>query len=153
GDATAEVRFKEINEAYAVLKDGESRARYDRFGHAAFETGGRGGARPGGFGLDFADIFDEVFGALGGGRRGGPQSGADLRYNLEITLDDAYNGKAVTVQVPTSATCEVCAGSGAEPGSQPITCSTCGGRGRLRAQQDFFTIERTCPACQGQGKV
>lgn len=156
GDKSAEQKFKEVSEAYDVLKDDQKRAAYDRFGHAAFEQGsGRG---PGDFGFSggFADIFDEMFGEfMGGGRRGqaGPSRGSDLRYNLEISLEEAFRGKQTTVRVQTLVTCEQCKGSGAEAGSKPITCPTCHGRGRVRAQQGFFTIERTCTACQGAGRV
>ena len=155
GNATAEQKFKEINEAYDVLKDDQKRAAYDRFGHAAFENGGGGGAGFGGFSGGFADIFEEMFGAMGGGRRdaGTARSGSDLRYNLEIPLEDAFKGKQTTVRVNTFAQCESCRGSGAEAGSSPATCRTCQGHGRVRAQQGFFTIERTCPTCQGAGKV
>jgi len=159
GDPDAEARFKEINEAYDVLKDADRRAAFDRFGHAAFEQGGGGGGP--GFGPDFAstmsDIFDEFFG-MGGGRRqgggrGGRERGADLRYNLEVDLEEAFSGKTVEIRIPTPITCEVCSGTGAKPGTQPVTCRTCGGRGRVRAQQGFFTLERTCPACQGRGQT
>jgi molecular chaperone DnaJ len=158
GDKTAEQKFKDVNEAYDVLKDDQKRAAYDRFGHAAFENGGMGGAGAGGFGGfqgGFADIFEEMFGAMGGQRRdAGPnRSGSDLRYNLEISLEDAFKGKQTTVRVNTFGACEPCHGSGAEPGSSPITCRTCQGHGRVRAQQGFFTIERTCPTCQGAGTV
>ncbi len=158
GDASAEQKFKEINEAYEVLKDEQKRAAYDQFGHAAFE-GGRG---PGGFGPDFSssmsDIFDDLFGEFMGGRRGGRQRsgrerGADLRYNMEITLNEAFVGKQAQIRVPTSVTCETCSGSGARAGSRPTTCQTCGGAGKVRASQGFFTIERTCPACQGRGET
>ena len=159
GDSSAEQRFKEAAEAYAALKDEQSRAAYDRFGHAAFEGGmggggGAGGAR-GGFDFGgFADIFDEMFGEFAGAaRRSGPAHGADLRYNLEIDLEEAFSGKQTTIRVPTSVTCDVCDGTGAEPGTSPKTCPTCGGRGRIRAQQGFFTIERTCPTCQGRGQI
>ena len=157
GDNDCEHRFKEINEAYDVLKDADKRAAYDRFGHAAFEHGA-GGAQAHGFGADFAatfsDIFDDLFGM--GGRRGratGRERGADLRYNLEIALDEAFNGKTAQVRLPTNVTCEACSGSGAKPGTQPIACRTCGGTGRIRHSQGFFTLERTCPACQGRGSV
>jgi molecular chaperone DnaJ len=158
GDKTAEQKFKDVNEAYDVLKDDQKRAAYDRFGHAAFENGGMGGAGAGGFGGfsgGFADIFEEMFGAMGGGRRdaGMARSGSDLRYNLEISLEDAFRGKQTTVRVNTFAQCGPCHGSGAEPGSSPATCRTCQGHGRVRAQQGFFTIERTCPTCQGAGTV
>jgi molecular chaperone DnaJ len=158
GDAAAEQKFKELSEAYDVLRDAEKRAAYDRFGHAAFEQGGMGGR--GGSGSDFAhsfsDIFDDLFGDfVGGGRRGrnGPMRGDDLRYNLEITLDDSYLGKQVEITVPASAACVSCSGSGAKPGSSPITCTGCQGAGKVRVQQGFFMIERTCPSCNGQGQV
>lgn len=155
GDAEAERKFKELSEAYAVLKDPQTRAAYDRFGHAGVD-GSAGGRGPGGFDFTgFADIFDEMFGDImgGGGRRGGTPSGADLRFNLEISLDEAYHGKQTQIRVPTWVACEACDGSGAEPGSKPIGCPTCSGRGRVRMQQGFFTIERTCPSCHGQGQV
>jgi molecular chaperone DnaJ len=156
GDKSAEQKFKEISEAYDVLKDDQKRAAYDRFGHAAFEqSGGRG---PGDFGFSggFADIFDEMFGEfMGGGRRGqaGPSRGNDLRYNLEISLEEAFRGKQTTIRVQTLVACDQCKGSGAEAGSRPIACPTCHGRGRVRAQQGFFTIEQTCAVCRGAGRV
>jgi len=156
GDETAEHRFKEINEAYEVLKDPDKRAAYDRFGHAAFEHGGAGTAS--GFGTEFAstfsDIFDDLFGM--GGRRGrgsGRERGADLRYNMEIALHEAFVGKAAQIRIPTSVVCEVCSGSGAKTGTKPKACPTCGGHGRVRHAQGFFTLERTCPNCQGRGQV
>ena len=161
-DKEAEHKFKEVNEAYDVLKDQQKRAAYDRFGHAAFENGGMGNAGGGGQGFGgggFADIFDEMFGDFmgGGGRRAGGGNGAtrgsDLRLNLEITLEEAFEGKKAQIHVPTSTTCESCAGSGAEPGSSPVSCPSCNGRGRVRSQSGFFTIERTCPRCGGQGQV
>src|SRR5436190_14457989 len=138
GDQDCEHRFKEINEAYDILKDGERRAAYDRFGHAAFEHGGPG------FGTDFAsafhDIFDDLFGMSGRrGRAPGRERGADLRYNLEITLEEAFVGKTAQVQLPTSVTCENCSGTGAKPGTQPAACRNCGGTGRIRHAQGFFT--------------
>jgi molecular chaperone DnaJ len=157
GDKVCETRFKEINEAYEVLKDPDKRAAYDRFGHAAFEHGVGAGA-PGGFGdvaSAFADIFDDLFG-MGGGRRGrasGRERGADLRYNMEISLEDAYSGKVAQVRIPTSVTCEACSGSGAKSGTRPKVCPACGGQGRIRHAQGFFTLERTCPGCQGRGQV
>ena len=156
-DNTAEQKFKDANEAYDVLKDEQKRAAYDRFGHAAFE-GGRGvGGNPGDFGFaqGFADIFDEMFGDFMGGRRRESTNprGEDLRYNLEITLDDAFKGRQTTIRVPTMAACESCHGSGATPGSKPIACPTCHGNGRVRAQQGFFTIERACPSCHGAGRI
>jgi molecular chaperone DnaJ len=159
-DTRAEVRFKEVSEAYEVLKDPQKRAAYDHFGHAAFEGGLGAGAR--GFGPDFAssmsDIFDDLFGEFMGGRRGGRQRssrerGADLRYNLEISLSEAYEGKTAQICVPTSVSCETCSGSGARAGTKPTSCPTCGGYGKVRASQGFFTIERTCPNCQGRGET
>ncbi len=156
GDKTAEQKFKDISEAYDALKDDQKRAAYDRFGHAAFEqTGGRGPADFN-FGGGFADIFDEVFGEfMGGGRRGQPGQGRgnDLRYNLEISLEDAFRGKQTTIRVATLVACNACGGTGAEAGSKPVTCPSCQGRGRIRAQQGFFTVERTCTGCQGAGRV
>ena len=158
GDAEAELKFKELNEAYDVLKDDQKRAAYDRFGHAAFENGGGGGA--GGFegfaggGGGFADIFEEMFGDfMGGGRRGAQGRGSDLRYNMGISLEEAFKGNHTEIRVPTSVSCESCKGSGAEGGSKPISCPSCQGRGKIRAQQGFFTIERTCPSCGGAGQV
>jgi molecular chaperone DnaJ len=156
GDEECEHRFKELNEAYDVLKDGDKRAAYDRFGHAAFERGGVGGGH--GFGADFAstfaDIFDDLFGM--GGRRGRPsgrERGADLRYNMEISLEEAFTGRTAQVRIPTSVTCEACSGTGAKTGTRPRACPTCGGHGRVRHAQGFFTLERTCPACHGRGQV
>ncbi|EFO32735.1 chaperone protein DnaJ [Roseibium sp. TrichSKD4] len=156
-DAEAEAKFKEANEAYDTLKDPQKRAAYDRFGHAAFESGGFGGGGTGAhdFGSTMSDIFEEFFGMGGGGgrRSGGRERGADLRYNLDVTLEEAFNGKTVEIEVPTSVTCDTCSGSGAKPGTSPTTCRTCGGAGRVRAAQGFFTLERTCPTCQGRGQV
>jgi molecular chaperone DnaJ len=158
GDVNAEHKFKEIGEAYETLKDPQKRAAYDRFGHAAFENGGMGGGGfGGGGGGGFADIFEDIFGEMmGGGRQrrsGGRERGADLRYNMEITLEEAYAGKTAQIHVPTSITCDECTGSGAKPGTQPVTCGTCGGSGRVRAAQGFFSIERTCPSCHGRGQI
>jgi molecular chaperone DnaJ len=156
GDAESEAKFKEVNEAYDTLKDGQKRAAYDRFGHAAFENGGfGGGAGANDFSSTMSDIFEEFFGMGGGGgrRSGGRERGADLRYNLDISLEDAFAGKTVEVEVPTSITCDDCSGSGAKPGTSPSACRTCGGAGRVRAAQGFFTLERTCPTCQGRGQV
>src|SRR5579884_2215952 len=156
GDKDCEHRFKEINEAYDVLKDPDKRAAYDRFGHAAFEPGSGMGA--GGFSADFgsafADIFEGIFGMQGGGRRSsGRERGSDLRYNMEITLEDAFVGKTAQIRIPTSVTCEGCSGSGAKAGTKPKACATCGGMGKIRHAQGFFTLERTCPSCQGRGQV
>jgi len=158
GDADAEKNFKEISEAYDVLKDEQKRAAYDRFGHEAFEAGGGPGrAGAGGFGFGaggFADIFDEMFGDfMGGGRGQRAQGGADLRFDLSITLEEAFAGKTAQVRVPSTVSCEECDGSGAAAGSSPTTCTICQGRGRVRAQQGFFTIERTCPSCRGVGQT
>ena len=159
GDHTAEVRFKEINEAYECLKDPQKRAAYDRFGHAAFQNGAGGAGGPfGGFGGGggFSDIFEDIFGEMMGGRRrqsNGRERGADLRYNMEITLEEAYSGKTAQIRVPTSVTCDDCSGTGAKPGTQPVTCTMCGGHGKVRAAQGFFSIERTCPTCQGRGTM
>ena len=155
GDHTAEHRFKEINEAYDVLKDDDKRAAYDRYGHSAFEQG------RGGFGQDFstsfADVFEDIFGEFmggaGGARRGSRSRGADVPYNIEITLEEAFRGKPVTMTVQGAVNCEPCGGSGAEAGTKPQTCQACSGLGRMRAQQGFFTIERTCPHCMGQGRI
>ncbi|HVX92139.1 MAG TPA: molecular chaperone DnaJ [Xanthobacteraceae bacterium] len=159
GDNECEHRFKEVNEAYEILKDPDKRAAYDRFGHAAFEAGMGGGGAAHGFGADFAstfaDIFDDLFG-MGGTRRGrgsGRERGADLRYNMEITLEEAFHGKTAQVRLPTSVTCEICSGSGAKAGTKPKTCPSCGGIGRVRHAQGFFTLERTCISCQGRGQV
>jgi len=158
GDAASEVRFKEINEAYEVLKDSDKRAAYDRYGHAAFEQGsGLGGAGPGfgaGFASSFSDIFEDLFGmAAQRGRGGGRERGADLRYNMEITLEEAYLGKTAKIEIPVSVTCESCSGTGAKAGTKPKSCSSCHGAGRIRQAQGFFTLERTCPSCQGRGQM
>jgi molecular chaperone DnaJ len=155
GDHTAEHRFKEINEAYEVLKDPDKRAAYDRFGHAAFEHGMGGGAAGFGadFGTTFSDLFEGIFGmAAGRGRSSGRERGADLRYNMEITLQEAFTGKNAQIRIPTPVTCEACSGSGAKAGTKPKTCPMCGGHGRVRHAQGFFTLERTCPNCQGRGQ-
>ncbi|MBN2761260.1 MAG: molecular chaperone DnaJ [Rhodobacteraceae bacterium] len=161
----AEAQFKEINEAYDVLKDPERKAAYDRFGHAAFD-GGMGGAPRGGpqgfggggdFASAFSDVFEDLFGDFVGGRGGGGRSrasrGSDLRYNLRVTLEEAYSGTRKTIRVPRLSECDGCNGSGAEGGAEPVTCPTCSGMGKVRAQQGFFTVERTCPTCGGAGQI
>ena len=160
GDPDAERRFKELNQAYEALKDPQRRAAYDRFGHAAFDAGLAGGQGHN-FGADFSAsmsaMFDDLFGEFMGQRRPRQRSsrerGSDLRYNMEITLGEAFEGKTAQIRVPTSVTCDSCSGSGAKVGTSPTTCRTCGGIGKVRASQGFFTIERTCPACQGRGEV
>ncbi|MBW8907783.1 molecular chaperone DnaJ [Mesorhizobium sp. RCC_202] len=157
GDNACEHKFKEINEAYETLKDPQKRAAYDRFGHAAFEQGGMNGAAHGFGAGGFADIFEDIFGDMMGGRQrrssGGRERGADLRYNMEITLEEAFAGKTAQIHVPASISCSECSGSGAKPGTQPVTCSMCHGHGKVRATQGFFSIERTCPQCQGRGQT
>ncbi|MEF3046016.1 molecular chaperone DnaJ [Pseudotabrizicola sp. L79] len=159
----AESQFKEVNEAYEVLKDADKKAAYDRYGHAAFE-GGMGGPRPGGgmggggdFGSAFSDVFEDLFGDFMGGRGGQARSraqrGSDLRYNLRVTLEEAFTGAQKTINVPASTACDTCRGTGAEGGAEPTTCPTCSGMGKVRAQQGFFTVERTCPTCSGMGQI
>ncbi len=159
---TAEADFKEINEAYDILKDAEKKAAYDRFGHAAFEGGtgasAGGGFRPQGgeFSSAFSDVFDDLFGDfMGGGRARGGQTtrGSDLRYNLRVTLEEAFSGKQTVIDVPGSTACDSCNGTGAAGGAEPTTCPTCSGMGKVRAQQGFFTIERSCPTCGGRGQT
>jgi molecular chaperone DnaJ len=157
----AEAQFKEVNEAYDVLKDADKKAAYDRFGHAAFEGGMGGGGRPSGqgdFTSAFSDVFDDLFGDfMGGGRRSGGRNratrGSDLRYNLRVSLEEAYTGLQKSIKVPTSVQCGSCNGTGAESGSEPTTCPTCSGMGKVRATQGFFTVERTCPTCSGLGQM
>ena len=161
GDKAKEETFKEIKEAYEVLNDDQKRAAYDQYGHAAFEQGGMGGGGfGGGFGggADFGDAFGDIFGDIfGGGRRGGGQSrqrrGSDLRYNLEMTLEDAVKGKSVEIKVPTYVSCEPCNGSGAKKGTSAKTCSTCHGHGQVQMRQGLFAVQQTCPSCSGKGKV
>lgn len=160
GDAAAEAKFKEGNEAYEILKDPQKRAAYDQFGHRAFEGGGANGGAAGGAGFDFggfADVFDDLFsdfvGGGGGRRRGSATRGADLRYNLSITLEEAFAGKKAQIRVPTTVVCEACTGSGSEGGAEPAPCPSCRATGRIRSQQGFFTVERTCPTCQGTGRI
>lgn len=157
GDSAAEQKFKEVSEAYEVLSDDQKRAAYDQFGHAAFEhaSGGPGGAEFG-FGSSFADVFDDLFGEFMGGRRGGGRQqsrGNDLRFNLEIGLEDAFHGRNREIRVPSTVLCDSCEGSGARDGARPSLCGTCQGVGKVRSQQGFFTIERTCPSCGGAGHV
>ncbi|WJY22480.1 molecular chaperone DnaJ [Fontisubflavum oceani] len=158
----AEAQFKEANEAYDVLKDADKKAAYDRFGHAAFDGGMAGGPRAGGagqgdFASAFSDVFEDLFGDFMGGQRGGTRQrsarGSDLRYNLRISLEDAYSGLQESITVPTSVACSNCNGTGAEGGAEPVTCPTCSGMGKVRAQQGFFTVERTCPTCSGMGQI
>ncbi len=158
GNKEAEANFKDINHAYEILKDPQKRAAYDRYGHAAFQNGGTGQSGNDGFGSSMSDIFEDLFGnMMGGGRQrgggAGRERGSDLRYNLEITLEEAFHGKTSSIKVPTAITCEACTGSGAKPGSKPKVCATCAGQGRVRAQQGFFAIERTCHVCQGRGQT
>lgn len=169
-DPQAETRFKEVNEAYEALKDPDKKAAYDRFGHAAFD-GGMGGRGPGGaggrggpggadFGSAFSDVFEDLFGdfmgggrGAGGGGRSRASRGSDLRYNLRIGLDEAFSGLQRTIRLTTLNTCDACSGTGAEGGAEPVTCPTCSGMGKVRAQQGFFTVERTCPTCGGMGQI
>ncbi|MEO1045138.1 MAG: molecular chaperone DnaJ [Pseudomonadota bacterium] len=156
GDAEAEAKFKALGEAYECLKDPQKRAAYDRYGKAAFDGGGfGGGAGPGDAGFsDIGDIFDTIFGGgFGGQQRRGPARGADLRYDMEITLEEAFHGKTTEIQVDVSVVCDDCGGTGAAPGTTSRKCHLCGGTGKMRAQQGFFVVERTCPNCHGSGVV
>lgn len=160
----AEAQFKEVNEAYDILKDPDKKAAYDRYGHAAFEGGTasganqRGGFQGGGdFASSFSDVFDDLFGDFmgrgGGGGRQRASRGSDLRFNMRMTLEEAFQGMQKTISVPTTDNCDSCNGSGAAAGSEPVTCNTCAGMGKVRAQQGFFTVERTCPTCSGAGQT
>ena len=160
GSSKAEEEFKAVNEAYDVLKDPNKKAAYDQYGHAAFENGGFGnaGGGSGDFSSAFSDVFEDLFGDFMGGssRRGSASSstrGSDLRYNMTISLEEAYRGKATTITVPSSVKCEQCSGTGGKDGTQPSSCPTCSGMGKVRAQQGFFTVERTCPTCSGRGQM
>ena len=162
GKPETEAQFKEVNEAYDVLKDANKKAAYDRFGHAAFEGGSNGPQgfhRAGGngdFSSAFSDVFEDLFGDFMGGHRGGGQRaarGSDLRYNLRISLEDAFAGRQKTISVQSSVACDKCNGTGAEGGAEPSNCPTCSGMGKVRAQQGFFTVERTCPTCSGRGQI
>ena len=153
----AESQFKEVNEAYEVLKDADKKAAYDRYGHAAFEGGGGQGFGGGGdFSSAFSDVFDDLFGDFMGGGRGGRKQqsrGSDLRYNLSISLEEAFAGLQKTINIPSAVTCGSCNGTGAAGGSSPTTCPTCSGLGKVRATQGFFTVERGCPTCSGVGQI
>lgn len=153
-DASSGEKFKEAQEAYEILGDGDKKAAYDRFGHAGVDGnagGGGGGFGGAGFGDAFGDVFGDIFG--GGGRRSGPARGADLRYDLELDLEDAVKGKTIKIDVPRSVHCDTCDGSGARPGSSPVTCGTCGGSGQVRMSQGFFQVQQTCPNCGGKGQI
>lgn len=154
-DKAAEEKFKQIKEAYEVLSDSRRRAAYDQFGHAGAESGGFGGmGGGGGSGMNFTDVFGDIFGDIfGGGRGGGPQRGSDLYFTLDITLEDAVFGKTAEITIPTLAVCTECHGSGARPGTSPVTCTDCGGYGQIRMQQGFFSVQQTCPTCYGRGRV
>ena len=152
----AESQFKEVNEAYEVLKDADKKAAYDRYGHAAFEGGGGQGFGGGDFSSAFSDVFDDLFGDFMGGGRGGRKQqsrGSDLRYNLSISLEEAFAGLQKTINIPSAVTCGSCNGTGAAGGSSPTTCPTCSGLGKVRATQGFFTVERGCPTCSGVGQI
>lgn len=158
GDKAKEEQFKEVKEAYEVLNDDQKRAAYDQYGHAAFQQGGHGGGAGGFGGADFGDIFGDVFGDIfGGGRGRGGQSrarrGSDLRYNMELTLEEAVKGKATEIKVPTYVSCDSCDGSGAKKGTSPKTCTTCHGHGQVQMRQGLFAVQQTCPTCGGKGQV
>ncbi len=152
GCENSENRFKAINQAYECLKDPHKRAAYDQYGHAAFQQGMGGGGAGGGF-SDIGDIFETIFGNAFGGGRQQARRGADLRYDMEVSLDEAYHGKAAQIDIEVSTQCDPCSGSGAQPGTAARRCNLCGGHGKVRAQQGFFMVERTCPTCHGRGEV
>ena len=157
-DKDADAKFKEATEAYEVLGDEQKRAAYDQYGHAGVDPNAAGGGFGGGSGADFSDIFGDVFGDIfGGGRagggRGGPQRGSDLRYTMELTLEEAVRGVEKKIRIPTLVTCNTCEGSGAKPGTKPKTCGTCNGQGQVRMQQGFFAVQQTCPTCRGTGTI
>lgn len=158
GDKESEEKFKEANEAYEILSDSQKRGAYDRYGHAGVDPaaggGGFGGGAGGNFSDIFGDVFGDIFGGAGGGRgRGGPQRGSDLRYTMDLDLEEAVKGTSVKIKVPTLVGCGECSGSGAKKGSTPVTCTTCGGVGQVRMQQGFFAVQQTCPNCRGKGKM
>lgn len=152
-DADADAKFKEATEAYEVLLDKEKRQAYDQFGHAGIDqTMGGGGFQGGSFSDIFGDVFGDIFGG-GGGRRSGPQRGSDLRYTLEVSLEEAVRGATTEIRVPSLQHCGTCDGTGAKPGTSPTTCGGCGGAGQVRMQQGFFQVQQTCPQCRGRGKT
>ncbi|MEQ3693623.1 MAG: molecular chaperone DnaJ [Alcanivorax sp.] len=157
-DKDADAKFKEATEAYEILGDQQKRAAYDQYGHAGVDPNAAGGGFGGGGG-NFSDVFGDVFGDIfgggggGGGRRGGPQRGSDLRYTMDLSLEEAVRGIEKKIRVPTLTSCDPCGGSGAKPGTKPKTCGTCGGAGQVRMQQGFFSVQQTCPSCRGQGTM
>ena len=154
GDTDTEEKFKEAKEAYEILSDTQKRAAYDQFGHAGVDQSIGGGGRGAGWFSDvFGDVFNDIFGASGGGGRQGGYRGADLRYHLEMSLEDAVSGKTVEIRIPTRVECKTCDGTGAKPGTKPVTCTTCGGHGQVRMQQGFFSVQQTCPQCNGTGQM
>ncbi|MGB2271520.1 MAG: DnaJ domain-containing protein, partial [Pseudomonadales bacterium] len=156
-DPEAENKFKEASEAYEILSDQQKRSAYDQYGHAGVDPqmgGGGFGGDAGNFSDIFGDVFGDIFGGGGGGRgRAGPHRGSDLRYNLDLGLEQAVHGDTLKIRVPTLVSCNVCDGSGAKKGSSPVTCSTCGGQGQVRMTQGFFSVQQTCPNCNGQGST